>query len=173
MELATEIAPADIADGIRGAEPLGEVATHGFPASQRRRYEKLDRLPRGLLVIGDTVASFNPLYGQGMTVAALEAAALNECLAQGREDLERRFLGAAAEHVDHAWEMAIGSDLALPEIEGERSLRVRMLNGYVDRLLGVAERDPVVATAFREVVGMLAPPSRLMRPRVALRVLRG
>jgi hypothetical protein len=109
----------------------------------------------------------------GMTVAALEAIALRNCLGKGRAGLERRFLRAVAKHVDHAWQMAIGSDLALPEVDGERPLRVRVLNSYTDRLLKVAQRDPVVATAFRNVVGMLRPPAYVMRPQVALRVLRG
>ena len=173
MDFAAQVGPREIVEAIRAAEPLGGVATHGFPANQRRRYEGLERRPRGLLVTGDAIASFNPLYGQGMTVAALEAVALRACLGDGDEELEGRFASAAAKHVDHAWEMAVGSDLALPEVEGERPLRVRILNAYIDRLLRVAGRDAVVATAFRKVVGMLASPTHLMRPGVVLRVLRG
>lgn len=170
---AADTAPPDVTAVIEESEPLGEIATHGFPANQRRYYERLDSFPEGLLVAGDAVASFNPLYGQGMTVAALEAEALRACLVAGADGLGSRFRRAAAEHVDHAWEMAIGSDLALPEVEGERSLRVRAVNRYMDRLLRVAERDAVVATAFRNVVGMRQPPTHVMRPAVARRVLSG
>jgi 2-polyprenyl-6-methoxyphenol hydroxylase-like FAD-dependent oxidoreductase len=170
---AADVGPPDVVAAIRDAEPLDEIVTHGFPANQRRRYERLNRLPKGLLVTGDAIASFNPLYGQGMTVAALEATVLRDCLGEGRAGLERRFLRAASKHIDHAWQMAIGSDLALPEVDGERPLRVRVLNSYTDRMLRVAERDPVVATAFRNVVGMVQPPTHVMRPAVALRVLRG
>lgn len=169
MRFAAEVGPPEIVEAIEGAEPLSEIVTHRFPANQRRSYE---RLPDGLLVAGDAIASFNPLYGQGMTVAALEAVALRRCLEDGRAGLERRFLAAAEKHVEHAWEMAVGSDLALPEVEGERPLRVRVLNSYTDRLLRTARHDPVVATAFREVVGMTRPPTHLVRPSVALRVLR-
>jgi 2-polyprenyl-6-methoxyphenol hydroxylase-like FAD-dependent oxidoreductase len=173
MEFAANVGPPEVVAAIRDAEPLGEIATHGFPANQRRRYEQLDRLPEGLLVAGDAIASFNPLYGQGMTVAALEAAALRDCLSRGEQPLAERFLRAATKHIDHAWQMAIGSDLALPEVEGERPLGVRALNSYIDRLLRVAQRDPVVASAFRNVVGMLRSPTHVMRPAIALRVLRG
>ena len=173
MEFVGNVGPPDVAEVIRDAEPLDEIVTHGFPANQRRYYERLARFPEGLLVTGDAMASFNPVYGQGMTVAALEATALRDCLRKGRAKLEWRFLRAAAKHIDHAWQMAIANDLALPEVDGDRPLRVRALTAYTDRLLRVAQHDPVVATAFRNVVGMLEAPMHVMRPAVALRVLRG
>jgi len=172
---AAELAPPGVAREIARAEPLGDIATFGFRSNQRRAYERLDRLPEGLLVCGDAIASFNPLYGQGMTVAALEAAALRDCLAAGAPDdgLQRRFLRAARRYVDDAWELAIGSDLALPEVDGRRPLRVRAMNAYIERLLAAAERDAVVATALRDVVGMVRRPSHLLRPDVAARAVRG
>jgi 2-polyprenyl-6-methoxyphenol hydroxylase-like FAD-dependent oxidoreductase len=171
LDFAASVAPPDIAAAIRAAEPLGEIATHGFPASVRRRYDRLRRFPAGLLPIGDAVCSFNPLYGQGMTVAVLEAAALRRCLADGTTDLARRSFAAAAPAVDHAWEMAIGGDLALPEVEGPRPARLRAINAYLGRLQAVAEHDSVVAAAFVNVVAMLERPQRLFRPSIVRRVV--
>jgi 2-polyprenyl-6-methoxyphenol hydroxylase-like FAD-dependent oxidoreductase len=158
---------------IRGAEPLGDIVTHGFPANQRRRYERLGRFPKGLLVTGDAISNFNPLYGQGMSVAALEAIELRRCLERGEQRLAKRFFRAASKVVKQAWDMAVGGDLALPEIDGDRSLVLRITNAYVERLLRVAERDPVVAAAFGDVGDLLAPPQEIMRPRILWRVLRG
>jgi 2-polyprenyl-6-methoxyphenol hydroxylase-like FAD-dependent oxidoreductase len=173
LEFARSVAPPQVRDAVEAAEPLTEIANHGFPGSRRRRYERLEDLPDGLLTVGDALCSFNPLYGQGMSVAALEAVALRRCLERRAGDLGRRFLRAAAKVVDPAWDMAIGGDLALPEVEGDRPLGVRLSNAYVERLLRVAERDPVVATAFGDVSDLLKPPTHVMAPRILWRVLRG
>jgi 2-polyprenyl-6-methoxyphenol hydroxylase-like FAD-dependent oxidoreductase len=155
------------------AEPLSEIVTHGFPVNMRRRYDRLKRFPAGLLAVGDAIASFNPLYGQGMSVAALEAIELRRCLGRGDRRLARRFFRATSRVVAPAWQMAVGGDLALPEVEGDRPLTLRLSNAYVERLLRVAEHDPLVAAAFNDVTDLLAPPQNIMRPRVLRRVLRG
>jgi 2-polyprenyl-6-methoxyphenol hydroxylase-like FAD-dependent oxidoreductase len=173
LDFIGTVAPPAVTAAIREAEPLGDIATYGFPANQRRRYERLERFPEGLLVTGDAITSFNPLYGQGMSVAALEALALQRCLEAGDHRLAPRFFGAAAKVVDLAWELALGSDLALPEVEGPRPLAVRVSNAYVERLLSAAEHDPVVAAAFNDVADMLVPSQHVLRPRIAWRVLLG
>ena len=168
------MAPADVASAIRQAEPLSPLATHGFPASRRWRYDRLAHFPAGLLVIGDAIASFNPLYGQGVTVAAAQAVALRECLREGGErTLPRHFFASAWRPTDDAWRLATGADLALPEVRGRRPLSVRSLTRYMRRLNAVAERDPAAAAAFTEVVTMQARPRHVLRPAVALRVARG
>lgn len=173
LDFVASVAPPDVMAAIREAEPLTGIVTHGFPANQRRRYDRLKRFPEGLLAVGDAIASFNPLYGQGMSVAALEAIELRRCLQRGDRRLARRFFHAAGKVVAPAWEMAVGGDLALPEVDGHRPLALRLTNAYVDRLLQVAEHDPLVAAAFNDVADLLAPPQSIMRPGVLWRVLRG
>jgi 2-polyprenyl-6-methoxyphenol hydroxylase-like FAD-dependent oxidoreductase len=173
LEFIATVAPPDVVAAISESEPLGELVTHGFPANQRRRYERLKRFPNGLLVVGDAISAFNPLYGQGMSVAALEAIELRRCLEGAEQRLAKRFFRASGKVVGQAWDMAVGGDLALPEVEGHRPVVVRMTNTYVDRLLRVAEYDPIVASAFSDVGDLLAPPQEIMRPRILWRVLRG
>jgi 2-polyprenyl-6-methoxyphenol hydroxylase-like FAD-dependent oxidoreductase len=173
LEFIATVTPPDVLAAIRDSEPLGDLVTHGFPANQRRRYERLKRFPSGLLVLGDAISSFNPLYGQGMSVAALEAIELRRCLQRGEHRLGHRFFRAAGKVVNQAWGMAVGGDLALPEVPGHRPLPLRIANAYVERLLRVAECDPIVAGAFSDVSDLLAPPWEVMRPRILWRVLRG
>ncbi|MFF0310674.1 FAD-dependent oxidoreductase [Streptosporangium sp. NPDC004379] len=168
-----EVAPADVAAAVRRGEPLGEVGAARIPTSVRRRYERLGRFPEGLLVTGDALCNFNPIYGQGMAVGALDALALRDRLREGAGDLARRYFAAAARAVDPAWQLATGADLSMREAEGSRPPRVRVLNAYVRRLQRAAAHDPAVAVAFGRVTGLLDPPSALMRPGVLWRALRG
>ncbi len=174
LDRVAEMAPPEVVTALHRAEALDDVRVHRYPASRRRRYERLRRFPRGLLVVGDALCSFNPVYGQGMTVAAEEAVALGDALAAGADrTLARRYFRSAARHVDVAWRLSVGSDLALPEIPGRRSLEVRAVNHYLARVLATAARDPEVATRLLRVIGFVDPPTALLAPRVAARVLRG
>lgn len=157
---------------ISTAEPAGDAVHSPFPASVRRRYEKLSRLPEGLLVMGDAFCGFNPIYGQGMSVSALEATALGDVLASGAVSLWRSFFGKVAAIVDGPWATAVGNDLRMPEVTGARSPMVKLINAYVGRLHRGAHTDPALVRAFLSVSNLAAPPTALFAPAVVWRVLR-
>jgi hypothetical protein len=121
------------------------------------------RFPDGRLVSGDAICSFNPIYGQGMTVAALEALALRDCLSRNTTDLPRRFFQAAARPIRQAWQLAAGGDLALPEIGGAQPLATRLFNGYADRVLTAAESDAAAFNQFARVTTLVDPATRQTR----------
>jgi 2-polyprenyl-6-methoxyphenol hydroxylase-like FAD-dependent oxidoreductase len=164
------LAPAHVLAAIRAAEPLADVCQFRYPESRWRRYDKMRRFPAGLLVVGDAICSFNPIYGQGMTVAALQAQALHHSLQRGTNALARRYFRAAAKPIGVAWRFAVGGDLNLPEVEGPRPLSLRLANKYVERLQTAAESDLAVAEQFTKVVSLVDPPTRLLQPHMITRV---
>jgi 2-polyprenyl-6-methoxyphenol hydroxylase-like FAD-dependent oxidoreductase len=172
VSFADGLAPAHVLEAIRTGEPLTEVCRSRYPESRWRRYDTMRRFPDGLLVLGDAMCSFNPVYGQGMTVAALQAQALGDCLRHGTTDLAKRYFRAAAKPIGVAWQFAVGGDLYLPEIEGHRPWVLRLSNRYVDRLQTLAETDLAVAEQFVRVVGLLDPPATLLHPRMLRRAVR-
>ncbi|OBI87846.1 NAD(P)/FAD-dependent oxidoreductase [Mycobacterium sp. 1245805.9] len=162
--------PAHLLAAVRAGEPLGPVVQHRMPSSQWRRYDKMRRLPDGLLACGDAICSFNPIYGQGMSVAALDAVALRDCLRRGVTDLPRRYFRATAKTIGVAWRTGAASDLAFPEVQGRRTPSMRVANRLVDRVLAASESDTVIGTQFFRVTGLLDPPTRLLRPSFLYRV---
>ncbi len=172
LAFAGSLAASEIYEVIRDAEPLSDFLPYRVKANQRHRYERLTRFPEGFLVFGDALCSFNPIYGQGMSVAAMEALDLQYELRLGSEGLWRRFFRRAARSIDMPWQIVVSGDLRFPESEGRRTPAIRFINAYMARLHRAAHRDPVVARAFNDVAGLLAPPQSLMRPGIMWRVLR-
>jgi 2-polyprenyl-6-methoxyphenol hydroxylase-like FAD-dependent oxidoreductase len=166
LDEVAELAPPHITHALRRAEPVGEPARFHTPSSRWRRYDKLRRFPKGLVVTGDAFCSFNPIYGQGMTVATLDALELGDALASGEDDLARRFFAGAAKATRVAWNMAVGADLSLPHVPGKPTLAMRCSNLYTERVLTCAESNPYVAEQFWKVMNLVAPPTQLLQPAV-------
>ena len=172
LSFAADLAPAAVLSAFAEAEPLGEITQYRVPSNRWRRYDKMRRLPDGLVVLGDAVCSFNPIYGQGMTVAAIEALVLQKCLRRGDKNLPRRYFRASAKKIRIAWQTAVGSDLALPEVTGQAPLSMRLSNRYLELVMTAAERDPAVMLSFLRVMGMMDSPARLLSPSFVRRVVR-
>ncbi len=156
-----------IADILETSQPLGEPVAHRFPSSQRRHVERLKRFPLGWVLVGDAIGSFNPIYGQGMTCAALQAAAL--CGALDRtgaidQTFARRYFKDASRIVDSAWSTAVGSDFAYPDTTGPKPPGTDLINRYIDRVILPAQHDDTVAIRFNEVIAMTRKPETLMAP---------
>jgi 2-polyprenyl-6-methoxyphenol hydroxylase-like FAD-dependent oxidoreductase len=170
LSFAREYCPDHLIAALRAAEPVSEVAHHHMPSSQWRRYDKMPGLPDGLLVCGDAICSVNPIYGQGMTLAALQAVALRACLRRGETDLPRRYFRASAKPVGVAWQMVASLDLAFPEVTGRRSSWMRIATRLMDWAMTASESDEVVAVRFFRVNSLIDSPVRLLHPRFIYRV---
>ena len=173
LEFARSLPAPDVHEVIAQAEPLTALIPFKFPQSTRRHYESLARFPGGYLVFGDAVCSFNPIYGQGMSTAALQAAALDKCLTAGDAELAKRFFAAASKVIDAPWTMAVGGDLRYEDVDGPRTGMVKFVNWYIGKLHIAAAGDPAVARAFHRVANLVDPPPSLMQPSIAFRILQG
>lgn len=152
---------------LDGRELLHEPMPYRFAHCVRRRIESI-ALPRGYAVLGDAIASFDPTFGQGMSVAALQALALADVLAGGQQDdLEgalARYHRAAVELVDRVWDMVTGAVLAIPGVTGAARPRPPEAVAYLQRVQQVASEDEDVARALLRVSNLFDPPQALMTP---------
>jgi 2-polyprenyl-6-methoxyphenol hydroxylase-like FAD-dependent oxidoreductase len=165
-----QFAPPAAVAAVRACQPIGEVSIiqHG---GVWRRYDKLSTFPDGLLVFGDAMCSFNPIYGQGMTVAALEAIALRDCLSGGDGDLSRRFFRAAAQRIRPVWARNQVNDLYMTKPIGRRSIPQRLATWRIDKTLSAAENDPELTERIFRVIQFIDPPSALIAPTSVRRLL--
>lgn len=175
LDFARSLEAPDIYNAICRLEPLSDIVLHKFPASLRRRYEKLARFPEGYLVLGDAVSSFNPIYGQGMTSAAMQAKALHTLLAEraALTGLWRPFFARISKIVDIPWQLAAGADFAFEGTEGKKPPAVGLINAYMAKVNQATHHDTVVYGAFLRVLNLLAPPTSLFHPKILWRVLAG
>jgi 2-polyprenyl-6-methoxyphenol hydroxylase-like FAD-dependent oxidoreductase len=164
-----------IADLVAASEPVSAPVTHRFPSDQRRHVEALRSFPLGWVLLGDAVCSYNPIYGQGMTAAALQAEALGDALdAAGAVDrpFARRYFRAAGRTVSGPWSIAAGGDFAYPGTTGTKPFATGILNRYMDRVVKAGQCDDGVVIRLNEVVSLVRRPQSLLAPAFALRVLR-
>jgi 2-polyprenyl-6-methoxyphenol hydroxylase-like FAD-dependent oxidoreductase len=172
IEFAEELASPEVATLLKERQWISDdIARYPFPSSQWRHYEELDRFPDGLAVTGDAIASFNPIYGQGMSAAALDALQLHHTIAEGGDDIGLRFFERMEPHIETIWRTAVGSDFEFDETEGPKPFGSGLFNRYVSRVIETAHTDPAVSAEFARVLRLEKPPKTLLRPGVAARVL--
>jgi 2-polyprenyl-6-methoxyphenol hydroxylase-like FAD-dependent oxidoreductase len=179
LDYARSLAQPDLYEAIKEAEPITPIAVYKYTASRWRHYERLSRLPEGFIIIGDAACTFSPVYGQGVSIAALEAKTLDSCL---REQLSwkgnthptsfpQRFQKAIAKKIKPVWMLSTGEDLRYPETEGHRSLGIRLFNWYTRCVIGLTASHPFVTVAFFQVQHLLKPLVTLFEPRIVWAVV--
>lgn len=152
----------------------GDVRTYRFVESRRRVHSRLSRFPGALAVVGDALASVNPVYGQGLTLAALEANALAAHLRSTASPWEPAwgYFRLAEAVVAGAWQLSTAADLAQPHVTGPYPRGYRLQKWVADRLTEASVLDPVVNTAYMDVVNMRKPPAALTDLRLLTRAAR-
>jgi 2-polyprenyl-6-methoxyphenol hydroxylase-like FAD-dependent oxidoreductase len=171
-DLADEILPAHVSAAMRRGTPLGEMAFHKYPTSRWRRFDKMDRFPAGLLPFGDAVVSFNPTYGQGMTMTSLQAGHLKRALATPGGDVFHDTIRATAKTTFPVWQMNAIGDLTLHRATGPTPKWYKPVGSLFDQFLGAAETDPILAEWFLRRFSLLDSLYMVPSPRLVGRTIR-
>ena len=158
IRMATQFAPPALLRALKRGEPIGEISVFRYPGAIWRRYDQMDRFPAGFLVFGDAICSTNPIYGQGMTVAALEATALRDCLADGNGDLSRRFFAAAADHIGPMWASNQFNDLYMDSGDPDHAASKELLD-FREAVLSAAESSPALTEKLYRSMNLVDPPT--------------
>ena len=164
---AQRLRPPTVYNAIRRAKPASEITRFGFKKSCWRHFERLDKFPQGLLPFGDAICRFNPIYGQGMSVAALEAEVLKKLLtahSDGLVGLAAAFFGEAAKLIDTPWWTAAIPDFLDPRAEGQCPPDLEDTLKLFAMLLKLAAQDATVHKLFLEVQNLLKPRTALRDP---------
>jgi 2-polyprenyl-6-methoxyphenol hydroxylase-like FAD-dependent oxidoreductase len=180
LDFARSLPTPLLYDTLKEARPLTAVVGYRRTENFRRHYERLPRFLDGFVSVGDAVCAFNPVYGQGMTLAALGAEALERCLhRQRRRRVDGDLTGLAGSFqrdlgrvIDLPWLLSTGEDLRYPTTEGGRlSLTSRWMRPYLDAVLRSANSNPHAHRAFLDVIHLMRPPAALFAPDVVLPVI--
>jgi len=176
LDLVRRLRTPTIFDAIKNAKPLDRIHRFGFPESLWRHYERLVDLPRGLLVLGDAMCRFNPVYGQGMTIAAQEASLLKDLLQErsaakdSLDGLERAFYIRALPSVAAAWSLSAAPDFIDPRTRGERPADLEDSLRFRAGLLRLAAADSDVHKLYLGVRNLIEPTSKLRDPDLVRRI---
>jgi 2-polyprenyl-6-methoxyphenol hydroxylase-like FAD-dependent oxidoreductase len=176
LAFAGQLRTQTIYNAVKRAIPQGEVVRFGFPESICRHFEQLESFPRGLLPFGDAICRFNPVYGQGMSVAAQEACVLRDILATRAAESEplaglpQAFFAAIQEVIDTPWATAAIGDFVYPQTRGERPPDIQNRFKFGAAMLRLAALDADIHKLRLEVLHLLKPRSVYRDPAFVERV---
>jgi 2-polyprenyl-6-methoxyphenol hydroxylase-like FAD-dependent oxidoreductase len=179
LEFAASLPVPDLYRAIKDAEPVSPIAGHRFPSNRRRHYERMPRFPEGLVVLGDALCSFNPIYGQGMTTGALGVRLLDDSLQEQRRlggrgksgNFSRRFQRKIARLIDSPWLLTTTEDFRNSRTVGRRAWWTAALCWYTARIHQLTWNDRFAARRFLEVMHLTARPKALFHPYIVFRAL--
>jgi 2-polyprenyl-6-methoxyphenol hydroxylase-like FAD-dependent oxidoreductase len=179
LEFAKSLPTSALYEAIKNATPLTPVISHKLPSNLWRHYEKMERFPEGLLVTGDAVCSFNPIYGQGMSVSAMDALSLDLVLQKQAKQpgtgnlngLAKLFQKQVAKNISNAWRGATGTDLRYPETEGKRTKVTAFFQWYNGRVQRLSNNNVYARKKMARVTSMAASPFSLFAPPLLIKVL--
>lgn len=176
MDFARSLPTPAIYNLIKDAKPISAIVGYRRLENRQRHYERMARRPENFIVMGDAACALNPIYGQGMTKAAMEAEVLGQMMQAYRADWLAGFAAAFQKRIAaiarDAWMMAAAEDLRYPNVEGTADFMTRFSQRYMDLVARAMPYDNAVTVSFFESMTLLRSPAAMMRPAILLRVLR-
>jgi len=176
LEASRSLITTTVYDALRYTQPPDGIRHYRFPVSTWKHFERLPRLPRGVLPLADAFCRFNPIHGQGMSSAAKQARLLEDVLHRAADEpdpiaaVQAGFMAEVASVLETPWIMSTSADLAFPQTRGERPDNFAEAREFEAALFRAAVSDPVVHRAMIEVAHLLQPQSRLHEPDIIRRI---
>jgi 2-polyprenyl-6-methoxyphenol hydroxylase-like FAD-dependent oxidoreductase len=176
LEASRSLITPTVHNALRYAQPPEGIRHYRFPVSTWKHFERLPRLPRGVLPVADAFCRFNPIHGQGMSSAAKQALLLQDVLDRAAADpdpiaaVQAGFMAEVASVLETPWIMSTSGDLAFPQTRGERPDNFTDARQFEAALFRAAVADPVVHRAMIEVAQLLQPHQRLREPDIIRRI---
>jgi 2-polyprenyl-6-methoxyphenol hydroxylase-like FAD-dependent oxidoreductase len=176
LEASRSLITPTVHNALRYAQPPEGIRHYRFPVSAWKHFERLPRLPRGVLPVADAFCRFNPIHGQGMSSAAKQALLLQDVLDRAAADpdpiaaVQAGFMAEVASVLETPWIMSTSADLVFPQTRGERPDNFAEARQFEAALFRAAVADPVVHRAMIEVAQLLQPHQRLHEPDVVRRI---
>ena len=176
LEASRALTTPTVYHALRYATPPYGIRHYRFPASIWKHFERLPRLPRGVLPVADALCRFNPIHGQGMSSAAKQARLLQDMAGRAAAEpdpiaaLQSGFMAEVPSVLETPWNMSTSADLAFPATRGERPENFEEARQFEAALFRAAVADPVVHRATTEIAQLLQPRSLLHEPDIMRRI---
>lgn len=171
-EFAAELESPAIHRMIRDLDPVSGIKRYNIPYVRWIHFEAMRDFPEGILPLGDAICRLNPVYGQGMTSASIQANILNDLLRRkGSKGIWKSYFKRVATAIKSPWELTLSEDFKFPETEGTPPKMPGILVRYFNKLNLAMNKDPFIYKHFMRVLNMTAGPQVLLRPDIFWRVI--
>ncbi|MEH7122493.1 FAD-dependent monooxygenase [Bacillus sp. JJ1773] len=175
IEIAKKLPKLDIYQELKDATSLSSTSTFRVPNITWRRFDKVNHFPNGLLMIGDTICRIDPFFGQGMSIAVIEALALKKLLMSQNHINQKTietFHHEAAKIISPIWNMVIAEDFRYPATIGKKPAALSLQQWYAKNIFLLSSENKDVYSSFVNVMHLLKPTSTLMHPRIIKSVMK-
>ncbi|WP_028782310.1 NAD(P)/FAD-dependent oxidoreductase [Thalassobacillus devorans] len=175
IEIARKLPKLDLYHELKDATALSSTSTFRVPDITRKRMDKVNDMPNGLLMIGDTICRIDPFFGQGMSIAVLEALALENLLTDqnsSNQQIIEKFHEETGKIISPIWNMVITEDFRYPDTVGKKPAGLLIQQWYAKNIFLLSSENKYVYQSFIRVMHLLGPTSALMRPGIVKSVLK-